>query len=264
MTYSWTETGGITLKFKNKIVVVTGAGQGIGACISRAYAKQGAVVMMIDIDEEALTENGKYMDEQGYTAMQFVGDVSKHDEMKKIFDVIANEYNRIDILVNNAAIMDDLTLQNRDLEQWNKVIGINLSGPYLCSQLATPLMMEGGSIVNLCSTRATMSEPHTEAYSASKGGLLALTHSLAVSLGPRIRVNAISPGWIDVSQWKKMKDRKFTHISEADHTQHPAGRVGIPEDVANTCLFLTGEEAGFITGSNFVVDGGMTIKMIYE
>jgi len=121
-----------------------------------------------------------------------------------------------------------------------------------------------GAIVNIASTRAIQSEPNTEAYSASKGGILALTHSLAMSLGPDIRVNCISPGWIDVSEWKKSQQAKKPHLTKMDHAQHPAGRVGKPEDIAALVAFLISDEAGFITGQNFVVDGGMTKKMIYE
>lgn len=250
------------MDFKNKVVVVTGAGQGIGACIAQQYAREGAFVMMIDIDEEAGLENEASINSKGYSCMFFKGDVTSEEDMQQIFTSIESNYNKIDVLINNAALTD--IGNSRTLKQWDKVIGVNLTGSYLCAQLAKPLMVEGGCIINICSTRALMSEPHTEAYSASKGGLLALTHSLAVSLGPRIRVNAISPGWIDVSQWKKIRNRKFTHISDAEHSQHPAGRVGKPEDVATACLFLTKEDASFITGTNLVVDGGMSVKMIYE
>ena len=122
---------------------------------------------------------------------------------------------------------------------------------------------EGSTIINISSTRALMSEAHTEPYSASKGALLSLTHSLANSLSPKIRVNAISAGWIDVSQWKRKKDRKFVHLADHDHSQHLVGRVGMPEDIAKACLFLTSEDAGFITGTNLILDGGMTVKMSY-
>ena len=133
----------------------------------------------------------------------------------------------------------------------------------MCSKYCVPFMKPGSSIVNISSTRAFMSEPETEAYSASKGGIAALTHSMAVSLSKKnIRVNSISPGWIDVSGWKKGSGKEEV-ITEADHKQHPAGRVGKPEDIAAACFYLTGEEAGFVTGTNLNVDGGMTVKMIY-
>ena len=133
----------------------------------------------------------------------------------------------------------------------------------MCSKYCVPFMKPGSSIINISSTRAFMSEPETEAYSASKGGIAALTHSMAVSLSKKnIRVNSISPGWIDVSGWKK-GSRKEDILTKADHEQHPAGRVGKPEDIAAACFYLTGEEAGFVTGTNLNVDGGMTVKMIY-
>ncbi|MGE0082079.1 MAG: SDR family oxidoreductase, partial [Thiohalomonadaceae bacterium] len=150
------------------------------------------------------------------------------------------------------------------VEQWQRIIGVTLTGAFLCARAAAPLLRRpSGCIINIASTRALMSEPHTEAYAASKGGLVALTHALAVSLGPEVRVNCISPGWIDVSAWKKSRVREQAVLRPQDHAQHPAGRVGRPEDLATMALFLAGDGAGFVTGQNFVVDGGMTRKMIY-
>ena len=142
---------------------------------------------------------------------------------------------------------------------------VNVTGAYLCVKYCAPHMSaEGCSIINIASTRALMSEPNTEPYSASKGALLALTHSLAASLGPKIRVNAISPGWIETSEWRRKKDRKFVALRECDHKQHLVGRVGRPEDIAQAACYLTSQDASFITGTNIVIDGGMTVKMIYE
>ena len=150
------------------------------------------------------------------------------------------------------------------LAEWNRVLAINLTGTFLCAKYSAPhLAKTKGSIVNIASTRALMSEPDTETYSASKGGVVALTHSLALSLGPDVRVNCISPGWIEVSGWKKRRARRAAKLSEMDHKQHPAGRVGRPEDIASLVAYLISPEAGFITGANFIVDGGMTRKMIY-
>jgi NAD(P)-dependent dehydrogenase (short-subunit alcohol dehydrogenase family) len=155
-------------------------------------------------------------------------------------------------------------LEELSTEEWNRVIATNLQSVYLVTRYLLPLMPRGASIINIASTRALMSEPNTEAYSASKGGILALTHAMAISLAPRgIRVNAISPGWIETSNWKKRSIRKEPLLRDIDHLQHPAGRVGKPEDIAYACLFLSSEEASFITGVNLVVDGGMTVKMIY-
>jgi len=150
------------------------------------------------------------------------------------------------------------------LDEWNRVIGTNLTGAFLCAKHTAPFLKNSnGSIVNISSTRAFQSEPNTEAYSASKGGILALTHALAMSLAPEIRVNCISPGWIDVSGIKKKTKANQIELSEVDHQQHPAGRVGKPADITNMVLFLLNPENDFITGQNFIIDGGMTKKMIY-
>lgn len=151
------------------------------------------------------------------------------------------------------------------LQEWQRVLEVNLTGPFLCSRAFAPLLRtRHGSIVNIASTRALMSEPHTESYAAAKGGLVALTHALALSLGPEVRVNCISPGWIDVTPWAKRSRRHPQPLSRRDHAQHPAGRVGRPEDIAAMVLYLASDRAGFITGENIVIDGGMTRKMIYE
>lgn len=253
------------MRFHDQVVVITGGGQGIGACLARIYAKEGAHVIIGDIDEEAGRETEELIHKEHHSCEFAQTDVSSEQSVRQLFSHVSNRYGRVNILVNNAGISAGGNLFTRSVEEWNKVLGVNLTGPYLCAKYAAPMMhQQGGSIINIASTRATMSEPHTEPYSASKGGVLALTHALAASLGPKIRVNAISPGWIDVSQWKKQKDRKTVYLSEKDHSQHMVGRVGTPEDIANACLFLTAKEAGFITGANLVVDGGMTVKMIYE
>ncbi|HAC30043.1 MAG TPA: oxidoreductase, partial [Marinobacter hydrocarbonoclasticus] len=150
------------------------------------------------------------------------------------------------------------------LEQWQRRMDVNLTGPFLVSKHAIPHLRKArGVIVNMASTRALQSEPDTEAYAATKGGLVALTHALAISLGPEIRVNCISPGWIDTRDWQG-SEQAVEPLSEADHQQHPAGRVGSPEDIASLVAYLISSEAGFVTGQNFVVDGGMTRKMIYH
>ncbi|MBY0429801.1 MAG: SDR family oxidoreductase, partial [Rhodospirillales bacterium] len=164
----------------------------------------------------------------------------------------------------NAGISAFKPLREATLEDWNKVIGINLTGAFLFAKHAAPLLKEArGAIVNIASSRAVQSEPGTEAYAASKGGLVALTHALAVSLGPEVRVNCVSPGWIDVSAWKKADAARQEDLRPEDHAQHPAGRVGRPEDVAAMAAWLLGPEAGFVTGAHFLVDGGMSRKMVY-
>lgn len=252
------------MRFLNKVVIVTGGGQGIGACIAQSYAKEGAYVVIAEIDEEAGVENETSITDLGGNACFLQTDVSNEESVQAMVAQVLNRFGHIDILINNAAVDAKGTLFTRTIEEWSNVLAVNITGPYICTKHIAPYMKgEGSSIINIVSTRALMSEPNTEPYSASKGALLALTHSLANSLSPKIRVNAISPGWIDVSQWKKKKDRKFIHLTDKDHSQHLVGRIGVPEDIAKACLFLTSDEAGFITGSNFIIDGGMTVKMIY-
>jgi NAD(P)-dependent dehydrogenase (short-subunit alcohol dehydrogenase family) len=175
-----------------------------------------------------------------------------------------SRFGGIHALVNNAAISAGKPVTTLTIDEWDRVIGVNLTGPFLCAKHCAPHLRKArGSIVNIASTRALMSEANTEAYSASKGGIVALTHALAVSLGPDVRVNCISPGWIETRDWQKRSKRETPVHSPQDSGQHPAGRVGVPDDIANMVLFLLSPENGFITGQNFVVDGGMTKKMMY-
>jgi len=246
-----------------RTVMVTGGGQGIGKVIVGHLLEGGYNVSVLDVDPEALGEL-----EQTYplpdrlctTAL----DVSREEDVGSFLKRTVEKFGGVYGVVNNAGISRNKPLWELSLEDWNTVLGVNLTGPFLLVKHAAPyLEAEGGVVINICSTRALMSEPNTEAYSASKGGLLTLTHALAMSLGPKIRVNAISPGWIEVSAYKKSSRRKDPRLSEADHAQHPAGRVGDPSDIARMVLFLLDPANSFITGQNFVIDGGMTKKMIY-
>ncbi|ADH59903.1 short-chain dehydrogenase/reductase SDR [Thermoanaerobacter mathranii subsp. mathranii str. A3] len=254
------------MDFNDKVVIVTGGGQGIGRCIVQTFADKGAKVVIADIDDEAGIENEEYIKSKGGDSLFVHTDVSLEEDVGNLVDKTIKTYGKIDILINNAGVGARGTIYTRPMEEWDRVINVNLRGTYMCSKYVAPHMRDngGGVIINIASTRAFMSEPHTEPYSASKGGIIALTHSLAISLGyDKIRVNSISPGWIEVSEWKKSREAKKPQLTEEDHLQHPAGRVGKPEDVANACLFLCSEEASFITGANLIVDGGMTVKMIY-
>lgn len=254
------------MQFKGKTVIVTGGGQGIGRGISRAFASEGAKVVIAECDRAAGMENQEYILSQKGEALFIETDVSDEQSIKRMVSETAGRFGGIDVLINNAGISNFGNLFESGSELWDRVIAVNLRGPYLCSKYCAEVMSSkgGGSIINIASTRAFMSEPGTEAYSASKGGIIALTHSLAISLGThKIRVNSISPGWVDVSNWKKSGSSGQAALSETDHAQHPAGRVGTPEDIANACLFLCSPNAGFITGTNLTVDGGMTVKMIY-
>lgn len=252
-------------EYKDKVVVVTGGAQGIGYAISKAYLSEGAYVSIIDIDEEALNEL-KELDFKEFEdrVMYIRCDLANEEEIITACSMIIERFKKIDILINNAGIGSTKSIFERETWEWDRVINVNLKAPYLMTKYLAKNMNEGGSIINIASTRAFMSEPNTEPYSASKGGLVALTHSLAISLSPyKIRVNCISPGWIETSNYKKSSKRTTPQLRDIDHSQHPAGKVGIPEDIAYACLFLTSKRASFITGTNLTVDGGMTIKMIY-
>ncbi len=246
-----------------RVAVVTGGGQGIGRAIVQKLLSYKYIVVIADIDEEAGTEtlalclNNK--------DVIFVPcDVRQESAVESVMGKIKADFGRLDVLVNNAAINIVKPVTALTLDEWNSVIATNLTGPFLCAKHAAPLLKATrGVIVNIASTRAFQSEPNTEAYSASKGGIVSLTHALAISLGPEIRVNCISPGWIEVSDWKKASVAKPPSHSKADLSQHPAGRVGIPQDIANLVGFLINPENNFITGANFCVDGGMTRKLIY-
>lgn len=221
------------------VAVVTGGSQGIGAAIVDRIRSEGGTVLVVD---ERQAEGG------------FIADLTDPAQVTDVCRTIAEKHPKIDLLVNNAGISGRwVPLAQQTLEDWERVMGTNLRAAYL---MAKGLLnsLEGGSIVNIASTRALMSEPNTEAYAASKGGLVALTHSLAASLGERrVRVNCVSPGWIETGD--------YGALSEEAHAQHLTGRVGKPEDVADAVLYLAG--ATFATGANIVLDGGMTRKMIY-
>jgi NAD(P)-dependent dehydrogenase (short-subunit alcohol dehydrogenase family) len=246
-----------------KVAVVTGGGQGIGKAVAKKLLNDGMKVVIAEIDEEAGRETEEEFRSSG--DIRFIRtDVSDEFSVKEMISETIGSFSRLDALVNNAGIWINKSLEEISFGEWNRVISVNLTAVFLCSKYARPHIGKyKGSIINISSTRALMSEPDTEAYSASKGGLIALTHAMAVSLGPEVRVNCISPGWIDVSDMKKKALRRTPDLSELDHRQHPAGRVGTSDDIASLVVYLLSGEASFITGANFIVDGGMTRKMIY-
>ena len=225
-----------------KVALVTGGAQGIGRGIARALGGLGWQVAVADVRRSS--------------DFFFVRtDVSREAAARASVRAVAKRFGRLDPLVNNAGIADPHSgpVEKLDLREWNRRLGTNLTGPFLMAKHAAPhLRRARGAVVNIASTRALQSEPDSEAYAAAKGGLVAFSHALAMSLGPAVRVNCISPGWIAHGK-----------VSAKDHAQHPVGRVGRDEDIAALVAYLLSDAAGFITGQNLVVDGGMTKKMIY-
>lgn len=249
--------------FNGKTAIVTGGAQGIGKSIVLELLKAGYGVVAADSDSGAGAE---LLEETGSPReLIFLHtDVGSEPSVRTCVGNVVSFFGRLDAVINNAGISCNKPLMDLSLDEWRMVLDTNLTGAFLMTRYAAPhLERTRGSIVNIASTRALQSEANTEAYSASKGGLVALTHAMAISFSHKIRVNCISPGWIEVGDWKKSEHRTEPVHSEADKLQHPAGRVGRPEDISSLVRYLLSDEAGFITGQNFVVDGGMTKKMIY-
>lgn len=248
------------MNFNNKVVVVTGAAKGIGRGIAAAYAENGAKVVIADIDETAGKHTEADLKPLGSNILFMKTDVKKEDDIINLMETAKKTYGRVDVLINNAGKGLFKSLYEVTVEEWDDIIQTNLRSVFLCSREAAKYMrenQEGGAIVNIASTRALMSEPNSEGYAATKGGIVGITHALASSLSnDKITVNAISPGWIHTGD--------FSQLTDIDHNQHFSKRVGKPDDIARACLYLTARENNFVTGINLVVDGGMTKKMIYE
>jgi len=225
-------------RFDGKIVVVTGGAQGIGKCVCECFEKAGATVCMID------TQPGGY----------FQGDIGDKATLERFAAKVMADYGRVDVLVNNAPPMMK-GISDCTWEDFTHALNVGVTAAFYLTKLFLPVLAEGASIINISSSRDRMSQPQTESYTAAKGGIAALTHALAVSLAGKARANSISPGWIDTD---------YTVYHGPDAIQQPAGRVGNPLDIANMVLFLCSERAGFITGENICVDGGMTRQMIYH
>lgn len=246
-------------------IVVTGAGAGIGRATLMHFFGSGWRVIGLDKDDAALAELRQALPTDD--ALLLTADVGDEAAVKAAFGEIGKWLGDapLNALVNNSGIADPYCgpLEKLSLTDWQAWIDASLTAAFLCSRAALPSLRRGAgaAIVNVSSTRATMSEPETFAYAAAKGGLDALTHSMAVSLGPAIRVNSVRPGWIETGPWQKATERTDPHHRKRDREQHPAGRVGRPEDIAEAIAYLIG--AGFVTGQTVTVDGGMSVKMIY-
>lgn len=237
------------MQFKNKVVIVTGGAQGIGKCIAEEFRKEGAHVCIIDIKplSPTFTCDEKAID-------YFQGDLSKKETIEEFSKWVVEKYGHADYIINNALPLMK-GIDECSYEEFQYALSVGVAAPFYLVKCLKDYLAEGASIVNLSSSRDRMSMPQTESYTAAKGGIAALTHSLAVSLAGKARVNSISPGWIDTD---------YTVYEGPDATQQPVGRVGNPLDIANMVLFLCSDKAGFITGENICIDGGMTKQMIYH
>jgi NAD(P)-dependent dehydrogenase (short-subunit alcohol dehydrogenase family) len=235
------------MRSSQRVALVSGGGHGIGAAIAQRLIADGCRVVVADLDP------ARGADAEA-TGARFA-DVGDEAQVAQLLGGIAAQEGRLDALVCNAGIMVRKPLAALTLDDWSRVLRTNLTSIFLLVRAGEAMLRATkGAVVTIASTRAHMSEPNTESYAASKGGIVALTHALSISLGPEVRVNCISPGWIDV---------RGETLSAQDHAQHPAGRVGVPADIASLASWLLGAESGFVTGAEFVVDGGMTRKMIY-
>ena len=224
--------------FQNKVVVITGGAGGIGQCIAEEFRKNGANVCVIDCIEGS----------------HYVGDISDKATLEDFAQSVITRYGQVDVLVNNAP-PDFRGIDECTYEQFQRSMAVGITAPFYLSKLFAPYFSQGASIINISSSRDRMSQPQSESYTAAKGGIVALTHALAVSLAGKVRVNSISPGWIDTS---------YSVYEGPDAVQQPVGRVGNPLDIANMVLFLSSKKAGFITGENICIDGGQTRLMIYH
>ncbi|MEK3808596.1 SDR family NAD(P)-dependent oxidoreductase [Metabacillus sp. SLBN-84] len=240
----------------SRTVIITGGANGIGEELVRQYAEKGDRVFLADFD----AAKGKAISDSSDNIHFVQTDVRKIEDIQILVKTAVRETGKIDILINNAGVSRFKPFYELTIEDWDDVLNTNLRSVFLASQEAARVMKKneaGGFIVNIASTRAQMSEPNSEAYAATKGGIVAITHALAASLGDdRIKVNCISPGWIETKEYDQLRS--------VDHEQHLSKRVGKPADIAKACFYLTDPENDFVTGANLVVDGGMTRKMIYE
>ncbi len=256
---SWSST-----PLQDRVVLVTGGAQGIGRGIAQAVLGAGGQVVIGDLELEAgkaCLAEWKLPQRSAFLRL----DVTKERSVKAFVAAALKRFGRIDGLVNNAGLAEPHAgpLPQLSWSEWNRRLS-SLHGAFLCSKYALPaISQQSGAIVNVASSRAWQSEPHSEPYAAAKGGLIAFTHALALSAGPAVRVNCISPGWVPTDAWRSPPRRRAPKLSRRDHSQHPVGRAGTPEDIGHLAVFLLSSLSGFITGQDLLADGGMTKKMHY-
>lgn len=242
--------------FEGKVCIITGAANGIGNSIAKSFQKEGAFLAFIDKD----FENGQNLlrEISGTDDRHFFyhGDIGREADLIGFVEAVKRRYGKVDYLINNACFSNKGLLSDCSYEEFNEVLRVGITAPYYLTRLLKDHFNDGASIVNISSTRAGMSQKDTESYSAAKGGIMAITHAMAMSLSGIARVNSISPGWIDTTNAER--------FSEPDKFQHPSQRVGIPEDIARVVLFLCEPKSDFVNGENITVDGGMSKKMIYH
>lgn len=249
------------MDFQNRVVVVTGGANGIGRATVEAFLTAGAAVAFVDTDKQA---GQKIVSRFERNDVYFHhGDITEEAVLHAFAEAVKQRFGKLDYLVNNACISKKGILSACSHQDFNYVLTLGVTAPYLLTSLFLPVFTADASVVNIASSRGFMSQKDTESYSAAKGGILSLTHALSISLSGKVRVNSISPGWIDTGSFH-IKDDYRPDYETADLLQHPVGRVGVPDDIVQTIRFLCSDAAGFITGQNFTVDGGMSKLMIYH
>lgn len=245
--------------FEGKVCVITGGANGIGRCLVEEFSKLGCMIAFIDKDEDAgqnllttLTGNHLFIH----------GDLAKKEDIEKLANEVIQQYGTIDFLINNACFSNKGILSDCSYEDFNEILQVGITAPYMLTKLFHSHFNQHAAIINMASTRAFMSQADTESYSAAKGGISALTHALSISLAGKVRVNAISPGWIETADYHETHE--IYETSEEDHLQHPTKRIGTPLDIARTAIFLCDPKNDFINGENITIDGGMSKLMIYN
>lgn len=250
------------MSMQGKVCIVTGGALGIGQCLTREFAKRGCRIGFIDKDGTAGERNLSWLNSHGFDALFYHGDVGNQQDLEQFAQRVSKEFGQVDFLLNNACFSNQGLLSGCSYEQFLEVLHVGVAAPYYLTKLFLPIFAPGASIVNISSTRARQSQADTESYSAAKGGISSLTHAMAMSLAGKVRVNSISPGWIET---QGTRDEDFRpNYTEGDLRQHPSSRVGTPMDIARAALFLCEEENDFINAVDLTVDGGMTHRMIYH